>query len=32
MAVFQAIHAFGLSTGLEPDSGRVLAHFHSLLD
>ncbi|MFV2196740.1 shikimate dehydrogenase [Nocardiopsis sp. LOL_012] len=32
MAVFQAIHAFGLFTGLEPDSGRVLAHFHSLLD
>ncbi|OKI15942.1 shikimate dehydrogenase [Nocardiopsis sp. TSRI0078] len=31
MAVFQASQAFGLITGLEPDSGRMLAHFHTLL-
>lgn len=31
MAVFQASQAFGLFTGLEPDTGRMLAHFHALL-
>ncbi|WP_159942671.1 MULTISPECIES: shikimate dehydrogenase [unclassified Nocardiopsis] len=32
MAVFQASHAFRLFTGLEPDSGRMLAHFRELLE
>lgn len=31
MAVFQASHAFGLITGLRPDSERMLAHFAELL-
>jgi shikimate dehydrogenase len=32
MAVFQAVAAFRLFTGIEPDSGRMLAHFASLRD
>ncbi|MCY9783284.1 shikimate dehydrogenase [Nocardiopsis sp. EMB25] len=31
MAVFQASQAFGLFTGLEPDTERMLAHFHGLI-
>ncbi|WP_017572499.1 shikimate dehydrogenase [Nocardiopsis halotolerans] len=31
MAVFQASEAFGLFTGLAADSGRMLAHFRTLL-
>jgi shikimate dehydrogenase len=31
MAVFQAGQAFSLFTGLEPDPGRMLAHFHELV-
>lgn len=31
MAVFQAADAFELFTGLVPDRGRMLAHFHGLL-
>ena len=27
MAVFQAVEAFGLFTGLAPDGARMLAHF-----
>jgi shikimate dehydrogenase len=30
MAVFQAVEAFRLFTGIEPDSGRMLAHFAAL--
>jgi shikimate dehydrogenase len=30
MAVFQAVEAFRLFTGIEPDSNRMLAHFDSL--
>lgn len=30
MAVFQAVNAFELFTGIEPDSDRMLAHFASL--
>src|SRR5262249_60543273 len=30
MAVFQAIAAFGLFTGVEADSDRMLAHFESM--
>ena len=30
MAVFQAVAAFRLFTGVEPDSGRMLAHFDAL--
>jgi shikimate dehydrogenase len=30
MAVFQAVAAFRLFTGIEPDSGRMMAHFNSL--
>jgi len=30
MAVFQAVAAFRLFTGIEPDSNRMLAHFDSL--
>ncbi|SFT84128.1 shikimate dehydrogenase [Geodermatophilus amargosae] len=31
MAVFQAVDAFRLFTGVEPDAGRVLAHFAELV-
>lgn len=31
MAVYQAAHAFRLFTGVEPDEGRMLAHFDELL-
>jgi shikimate dehydrogenase len=31
MAVFQAVDAFRLFTGVEPDAGRMLAHFTSLV-
>ena len=31
MAVFQAVRAFRLFTGREPDAARVLRHFHELL-
>jgi shikimate dehydrogenase len=30
MAVFQAVAAFRLFTGLEPDSDRMIAHFASM--
>jgi shikimate dehydrogenase len=30
MAVFRAVAAFRLFTGIEPDSNRMLAHFDSL--
>ncbi|APG93743.1 shikimate dehydrogenase (plasmid) [Sinorhizobium americanum] len=30
MAVFQAVGAFRLFTGLEPDAGRMLAHFRAM--
>ncbi|MET0856997.1 MAG: shikimate dehydrogenase, partial [Telluria sp.] len=30
MAVFQAVHAFELFTGIAPDSARMLAHFAEL--
>ena len=30
MAVFQAVAAFRLFTGLEPDSDRMIAHFTSM--
>jgi shikimate dehydrogenase len=30
MAVFQAVGAFRLFTGREPDAGRMLAHFATL--
>jgi shikimate dehydrogenase len=32
MAVFQAVDAFRLFTGLEPDAERMLAHFTTLID
>ena len=32
MAVFQAVDAFRLFTGIEPDPARMLAHFASLVD
>jgi shikimate dehydrogenase len=32
MAVFQAVDAFRLFTGLEPDADRMLAHFTTLVD
>jgi shikimate dehydrogenase len=32
MAVFQAVDAFRLFTGLEPDAERMLAHFTELVD
>lgn len=32
MAVFQAVDAFRLFTGIEPSPGRMLAHFGSLVD
>lgn len=32
MAVFQAVDAFRLFTGVEPDADRVLAHFQTLVD
>jgi shikimate dehydrogenase len=32
MAVFQAVDAFALFTGLAPDSERMLAHFAALQD
>jgi shikimate dehydrogenase len=31
MAVFQAVDAFRLFTGCEPDAERMLAHFTSLV-
>jgi shikimate dehydrogenase len=31
MAVFQAVDAFRLFTGLEPDADRMLAHFTTLV-
>nr|WP_205864467.1 shikimate dehydrogenase [Planosporangium mesophilum] len=31
MAVFQAVDAFRLFTGVEPDAGRMLAHFKELI-
>ena len=31
MAVFQAVDAFRLFTGIEPDAGRMLAHFTTLV-
>ena len=31
MAVFQAVDAFRLFTGVEPDAGRMLAHFTTLV-
>jgi shikimate dehydrogenase len=30
MAVFQAVEAFRLFTGIEPDSERMLAHFAAM--
>ena len=30
MAVFQAVGAFRLFTGMEPDAGRMLQHFKSM--
>jgi shikimate dehydrogenase len=30
MAVFQAVDAFRLFTGIEPDAERMLRHFHRL--
>jgi shikimate dehydrogenase len=30
MAVFQAVGAFRLFTGIEPDADRMIAHFASL--
>jgi len=32
MAVFQAVDAFRLFTGLEPDADRMLAHFTVLTE
>jgi shikimate dehydrogenase len=32
MAVFQAVDAFRLFTGIEPSSDRMLAHFGTLVD
>jgi shikimate dehydrogenase len=32
MAVFQAAGAFRLFTGIEPDAGRMMRHFHALPD
>ncbi|WP_254781890.1 shikimate dehydrogenase [Modestobacter sp. DSM 44400] len=32
MAVFQAVDSFRLFTGLEPDAGRMLAHFAELVE
>jgi shikimate dehydrogenase len=32
MAVFQAVDAFRLFTGLEPDAERMLAHFTTLVE
>jgi shikimate dehydrogenase len=32
MAVFQAVDAFRLFTGVEPSADRMLAHFGSLAD
>ena len=32
MAVFQAVDAFRLFTGLEPDADRMLAHFTALVE
>ncbi|MFN4166562.1 MAG: hypothetical protein ACK4GK_18490 [Ferrovibrio sp.] len=32
MAVFQAVGAFSLFTGLEPDVGRMLRHFEALTE
>lgn len=31
MAVFQAVHAFRLFTGIEPDPARMLAHFAAMI-
>jgi shikimate dehydrogenase len=31
MAVFQAVRAFSLFTGIEPDAERMLAHFTTMV-